>query len=935
MSVATFDPLSKQFDTTREEIIALMRDRISHNKRTKLTKQELEELIDIFITRLQLLDDAQSIQQLCENEIALLEEGYPQATVAKNHLPKYRKAIQEAINEHKIVLSDNNSHSYTYSKDGEENLTTEHWALTYLKYSQADYKKFAKATTANNNLKQDSLKPINLELYLEAISSLLESSQPEKLAIALAAVTGRRYSEVVARGDFSPTDNPYQIHFKGQLKKRTAHGEETSPCGRSKKRGNDDDSYTIYTLVPADFVLAAISRFRTHPDIAALYNASIEEINQLNTPINRLLKHYLQDTLLVPVLEGEAGVTIQNLRGIYGEIAVHFFCPPNMGTHRFVQQKLGHLINDSVLSQRKNSGSTEHYFHYYLIDDDGKQLAQKGVKLKKLSSHSENNTENETNKIESKSKIQQLEIIKEENSSSGSTNSAKPMIQKTTESSSNSSINETKSTKNSPPPVREKVKIPSLNPPVEEFSGGLNINSAQRSSSLRDRHTPIASDHSTLLQADKIEDFLTSIQTLIDSDDYKCVLVGLMASTGLDAASLLKLLVFKETAAPHLILYCQQLHPSHQPLQQLLTLLDSEVVLRAISQIRRDRDAIDFASSKTMDEINQEIQRFIPNILESVALSPHLNLKTQYHDLIPLLFKEENIDDYPSSLPVSEDTYSKIEQWQQRIGCDLNTTLNELMVLASSALSHQKNEDSYSVSTDSSSFPPDERLPWLAVSQLANTVNLLAQQVVRPEGDREARRWRDRETPFHDRQASSQSPNQKHYTNRSVSSNASPPTSTSKRETNSPAPSNNKEVNSLRPNNSDPNDSSNQSQVKNKEQKSPSSKEKLDLSVDSALKNMSSDELRASRADGAPIEKCDRALAAVIQYNQQQEKPEDMWRINTSLLQQLTGSFNSNVKKFVSAHQQVIDEHNRTFGLTLPRHNGVHNDTDPNDLIHW
>ena len=98
---------------------------------------------------------------------------------------------------------------------------------------------------------------------------------------------------------------------------------------------------------------------------------------------------------------------------------------------------------------------------------------------------------------------------------------------------------------------------------------------------------------------------------------------------------------------------------------------------------------------------------------------------------------------------------------------------------------------------------------------------------------------------------------------------------------------------------------------------------------------MPSDELRASRTDGAPIEKCDRALRAVIQYNQQQQKPEDMWRINTSLLQQLTGSFYSVVRKFTKAHQQIIDEHNQHFGLTLPRHNGVHNDTDPNDVIHW
>ena len=188
-------------------------------------------------------------------------------------------------------------------------------------------------------------------------------------------------------------------------------------------------------------------------------------------------------------------------------------------------------------------------------------MAQKGILLEQLSSSSNNNKSNKANRIKSKSQIQQLEIIKEENSSSGSPNSVEPVAQDTTELSFDPSMNETESTKNSPPPVREKVKIPSLNPPVEEFSGRLNINSAQRSSSLRDRHTPIASDNSTLLQADKLEDFLISIQTLIDSDDYKCVLVGLMASTGLDAASLLKLLVFKEAAAPHLILYCQTASP--------------------------------------------------------------------------------------------------------------------------------------------------------------------------------------------------------------------------------------------------------------------------------------------------------------------------------------------------------------------------------------
>ena len=869
MSVATFDPLSKQFDTTREEVIASFRDRISNNKRSKLTLQELEELIDIFITRLQSLDDAELIQQLCEREIDLLEEGYPQATVAKNHLPKYRKAIQGAIDENRIVLNSDNSHSYTYFKDGEEHLTIEHWALSYLKYTQADYERFARSTVANNNLKQDSLKPINKQLYLEAVSSLLESSQPEELAIAIAAVTGRRYSEVMARGGFSTTDNPYQIHFKGQLKKRTAYAPLIGAYRRSKKRGSYDDSYTIYTLVLAPDVLAAIKRFRTHPDIAALEDASIEEINQLNTPINRLVKHYFQNSDLVPVLKGEAGVTIQNLRSIYGEIAVHFFCPPNVGNHRFIQQKLGHLINDSDLSQRKNSGSTEHYFHYYLVDDDGKQLAQKGILLEQLSI-SQNKRTMQSDRVQSKSQIQQLALSEEENSFSGSTNSVKPIARDTTELSSKPSMNQTESKNSSAKSAQEKVGVTSPNPSKEEIGDRANPSqSPQRiRSSIADRHNKTAIDNSTLLQIDELSEFLIPIQTLIDSDDYRFVLVGLMASTGLDAASLLKLLVFKEAAAPHLILYCQQLHSPHQSFQQLLTLLNSEIVFKAIAHLRRDRNAIDFASSKTMDEINREVQQFIPDLLKSVGLSPHLDLRTQYHALIPLLFKEESIDDYSSSLPISKDTYLKIEQWQQRMGCDLDTTLNELMVLASSALLDRRNEDSSRVQFDSSSFPSDERLPWLTVSQLASTVNLLAQQVIQ-QSDSVMSPPSQTDNSYID----------KSYMNRGVSSNTSNFTSTSERQNNSSPP-----------NKSDPNNSSKGSQVKNKEREGSSSKEKLDLSVNETVKNMPSDELRASRTDGAPIEKCDRALRAVIQYNQQQKKPEQMWRINTNLLQQLTGS---------------------------------------------
>jgi hypothetical protein len=60
---------------------------------------------------------------------------------------------------------------------------------------------------------------------------------------------------------------------------------------------------------------------------------------------------------------------------------VHFFCPPNQATHRFVQAHLGHIIGEREVASRKNAGATEHYFHYRLTGALGKQLNDKGVLL--------------------------------------------------------------------------------------------------------------------------------------------------------------------------------------------------------------------------------------------------------------------------------------------------------------------------------------------------------------------------------------------------------------------------------------------------------------------------------------------------------------------------------------------------------------------------
>jgi hypothetical protein len=100
------------------------------------------------------------------------------------------------------------------------------------------------------------------------------------------------------------------------------------------------------------------------------------------------------------------------------------------------------------------------------------------------------------------------------------------------------------------------------------------------------------------------------------------------------------LLVFKQAAAPHLILYSQQLHPSHQPLLQLLTLGNATHFLDAIARLRHHPDAIDFAHRLTGAEINKQVDGFTSNVLQSVGLSPTLDLNQQYQHFLPLLFTE-------------------------------------------------------------------------------------------------------------------------------------------------------------------------------------------------------------------------------------------------------------------------------------------------------
>ncbi len=357
--------MTQNFCLYRDSVIHIFRDRIQNGDRLRLTKDELDKLVNGFIEHLRNAKSEESIKEICADEIRLLEEGYPQASVAK-YLTIYRKAISIAIADNSLMITSDNSHLFIHQQriTGLREQRLEHWALTYLKYTPEVYESIDRRSQLTNRDKQLNLKLVPLAQYLELLQTFLVKKgafEARWLATAIAGLTGRRFAEVVAKGTFSTTSHPYLLHFQGQLKSRV---------GR-------EEGYDIVTLFPADAVLEAISRLRRLPEVKKIYELETTELsaelNRFNQKLNNICASALMQ--VVPPMEGKKVVSVHNLRSLYGAIAVHFFCPELQHEYAFVQHFLGHVMD---------SPATGHYFRFALCDNQGRLIQDKGVRLKQV-----------------------------------------------------------------------------------------------------------------------------------------------------------------------------------------------------------------------------------------------------------------------------------------------------------------------------------------------------------------------------------------------------------------------------------------------------------------------------------------------------------------------------------------------------------------------
>ncbi|NJL19577.1 MAG: hypothetical protein HC895_00170 [Leptolyngbyaceae cyanobacterium SM1_3_5] len=315
-------------------------------------------------------DTEEAIAALCCAEVDLLKEGYPTKSLDGEYLPNYTRAVAEAIHDGRITLTEQNSFEKHWRKRNAPEVsgqTRTHYAIEYLKLDASTYAEHRAQTNAHNNDRQDNPADVELDPYLDRVEQLAQSQSPEEMAIAVAAITGRRHVEVVTQGRFSlsATQHRYLLHFEGQAKKRDDQSHE---------------GFDILTLIPAAEALALIDRFRAHPAVVPLLGQDDEhpDLQAFHARVNRRVEKVFGQSGLVPVLHGFKTVSIHRLRALWGAIAFHFFAPGQKNPQRFLQHYLGH-VSDTVQSAA-NAPVTGHYFHYRLWRE-GRELTAKGVKL--------------------------------------------------------------------------------------------------------------------------------------------------------------------------------------------------------------------------------------------------------------------------------------------------------------------------------------------------------------------------------------------------------------------------------------------------------------------------------------------------------------------------------------------------------------------------
>ena len=322
---------------------------------------------EAFYEQIKDLRSPKAIEQLC---LELLDTVVPnwreiKAKSVQNKLAPYNKLLRDYPVEN--LALDENAFIYI-RKNGSE------WVRhLYFKYTGLTPDQWNEINQPGRDLKVERLQnkaPIPVTPYIDTTRRLLRSSDPHELVVGIIAATGRRKTEILARGEFTLPEQPvdylhqdYQLTFSGQLKKR-----EPEP------------PFPIGTLFPAKTVLSAWERYRRTPECKQLLKRiekleasgkSEEEINKIisdqrSHSIDRVVKEYF--TSFLPPRHGMETDSAHTLRAATVHLITTRDCPKKIEPILFASWQLGHFINhESVDNSKLNRIVTScGYLNYYV-----------------------------------------------------------------------------------------------------------------------------------------------------------------------------------------------------------------------------------------------------------------------------------------------------------------------------------------------------------------------------------------------------------------------------------------------------------------------------------------------------------------------------------------------------------------------------------------
>ena len=303
--------------------------------------QTMQQQVALFLAKLSGAKDSSTVEYICEEAKAALEQQYKNDNTRAAYMTRYRKAIM-AMSADRTFPD-----SVMYEQPTVDGAVQQHLALKWMNYSREFHQARQEKTKTKSKAQRRERVGFELDLVIKAAASALTSDSHWEVCAALILLTGRRPTEIIKTAEFTQS-GPYQLTFAGQLKAR-----------------ENDPSYEIYCLVRSHLVIDAFTRFRRVPAVRKLQKAKNAEVDsKLNATINRAVREVFPTSILYPPI-GEDHLSAKNLRAAYTNIAYHLFSQPQTSISSFAEDYLGH----------QSSGSAASYEDYYCVDENNQPLA--------------------------------------------------------------------------------------------------------------------------------------------------------------------------------------------------------------------------------------------------------------------------------------------------------------------------------------------------------------------------------------------------------------------------------------------------------------------------------------------------------------------------------------------------------------------------------